>query len=377
MKKALIYLLVVAALAALITGGLLLRHQRQQQLADAAPPQPMPWSLRVAEVTRARATRGFPALALVRGANEVAISAQLSGILLEMTRREGQRVAEGGLLARIDPRELEDKLASLEAQRAGAEADAKRLERDAVRAAEVLRKHGISESEADRQRAAADSAREKVNSLNKDIAAERTRLGYATITAPFAGVISDRLADPGDLATLGKALYRLIGTDSSRLEVRLPAEVLEQVKIGSEVQFSHGGNTLTLTAARVFPSLDERSLGRLEVDVSGMPFDTVPGTLLRARVITAALDDALLVPADALLPSTDPGSGKPMAHVFKLSQAQPPTLTKVPVEILLKTRTGVAVAGELSPGDRVVVAHETQLRRLREGDTVRAVMVTP
>lgn len=366
MKRTLLYLLALLILAALVAGGLKLRQQRQQELAQGAAPVPAPWAVHVAPVGQGRATRGFPALALVKGANEVGIAPRLGGIILEMGPREGQKVAQGDLLARIDTRELEDKLASLQAQRLGAAADAERKARDARRAGELLKDKSISESQVDQQRAAARSAREQVRSLDKQIAAERTRLGYARITAPFDGVISERLTDPGDLAAVGKPVYRLVSTSGGRLEVRLPAEVLERVQPGTEVALTHGGKTLTLSADRVFPSLDERALGRLEIDVPELPFGAVPGALLRARVITGVIEDALLVPADTLLPSSDPAHSR----VLRLSADTPPRIETVPVSIRLRTAEGIAVAGDLHPAERLVRAHETTLLRLRDGDPV-------
>jgi RND family efflux transporter MFP subunit len=367
MKNKLLYFLTLLVLIAVLAGGLELRQQRQQELAHVAPPTAAPWAVHIATVTRGRATRGFPALVLVKGANEVNISPRLGGGILEMGPREGQAVSEGELLARIDTRELEDKVASLQAQRQGAIADADRKARDAQRVEKLLKEKSVSESKVDQQRAEARTAREQARSLAKQIAAEETRLGYARIRAPFAGVISARQADPGDLAAVGKPIYRLVTTGSGRLEVRLPAEVLSQVRPGTEVVLSRGGNTLRLQADRVFPSLDERSLGRLEIDVSELPFGEVPGALLRARVITRSLDDALLVPPDALLPGDGPRHGR----VLRLSAEQPPRVQIVPVTVHLHAAEGVAVEGDLQPGERLVSAHETTLLRLRDGDPVR------
>lgn len=367
MKRFLIYLLALLVLTALVAGGLKLRHQRQQELAGVAAPTPAPWAVHTAIVARGRATAGFPALALVKGATEAGIASRLEGIILEMGPREGEKVEEGELLARIDTRELEDKLASLEAQRQAAVADAERKKRDAQRAEDLFRDKGISESQVDEQRAAARAAQEQARSLEKQIAAEHTHMGYARITAPFSGVISARMADPGDLAAVGKPIYRLVATGSGRLEVRLPAEVLAQVHPGTEVVLSQRGETLPLHADRVFPNLDERSLGRLEVDVPKLPFGAAPGALLRARVITDAVDNALLVPADSLLPSLDPKHSR----VLRLSTDQPSRIQTVPVTIRLRAAEGVAVEGDLKPGDRLVTAHETSLLRLRDGDAVR------
>lgn len=367
MKNKLLYFLTLLVLIALLVGGLELRHQRQQELAEVAAPVPAPWAVHTVTVRRGRATDGFPALALVKGANEVTVAAQLSGIILEMGPREGERVKAGQLLARIDTREQEDSLASLESQRDGAAADAERKARDAQRALDLLKSRTISQSQVDQARAAARSAEEQVHSLEKQIAAARTRIDYARITAPFEAVVSARLADPGDLATVGKSLYRLVDTRSARLEVRLPAEVLARVHPGTEVVLERAGERLSLKADRVFPNLDERSLGRLEIDLPRLPFGAVPGALLRARVITDDVADTLRVPADSLLPSQDPEQSR----VLRLSSDQPPRIQSVPVTIRLRAAEGVAVEGELKPGDRLVSAHETTLLRLRDGDPVR------
>jgi RND family efflux transporter MFP subunit len=367
MKRFLMYLFALLVLTTLVVGGLKLRQQRLQDLAQVAPPTPAPWAVHVVTVSRGRATAGFPALALVKGDKEVGIAPRLGGIILAMGPREGETAGEGDLLARIDTRELEDKLASLQAQRQAAVADAERKGRDAQRAGELLKEKSISESQVDEQRAAARAAREQVRSLEKQIAAEQTRLGYARITAPFAGVISARLADPGDLAAVGKPIYRLVATDGGRLEVRLPAEVLARVHPGTEVVLEQGNKALSLKADRVFPNLDERSLGRLEIDVPKLPFDAVPGALLRARVTTDAAADALLVPADSILPSRD----REHSRVLRLSSEQPTRIQSVPATIRLRAAEGVAVEGELTAGDRLVSAHETTLLRLRDGDPVR------
>jgi RND family efflux transporter MFP subunit len=368
MKKGILYLTAVLILAALVLGGLKLRQQRQQELAQAAPPAAAPWAVRVVRVGKGRATRGFPALALVKGEREAGIAPRLGGVILAMGPREGQTVAEGELLARIDTRELEDKLSSLKARRQALVADAERKARDARRAEELLKDKGISESQVDQLRAAARAAREQAGSLAKQIAAEQTRLGYARITAPFSGVISARLADPGDLAVVGKPLYRLVDTAGGRLEVRLPAEVLARVAPGTEVVLEHAGESLRLKADRVFPSLDSRSLGRLEIDVPELPFGAAPGALLRARVITEAVDGALLVAPDTLLPGNDPAHGR----VLRLSDETPPRIQTVPVTLRLRAAEGIAVEGGLKPGDRLVSAHETTLLHLRDGDAVRA-----
>ncbi len=367
MKKVLLYALGAVVLAALVLGGVKLRQKRLAHLAELPPPAAAPWVLRTAEVRRGRATRGFPALAAVEGSREVAVSPRLQGIVLEMGPREGEHVEAGQLLATLDTRELEEKLAALEADLAAARAEAERKRRDYARALKLLKARNISESEVDARRSAAEAAAEKVKSLERKIAAERVRLGYARITAPFEGVISARLADPGELAKVGEPLYRLISTPGGRLRVRLPLEVLQQLSPGAEVVVSRDGRSHHFRATRIFPSVDERELGRLEIDVDQVPFGAPPGALLHARVITRAVDDALLVPPAAVM--SEPGASK--GRVLRITADRPPRAQWVSVTIRLRAAEGVAVGGDLAAGDRVAVGHESMLLRVRDGDAVQ------
>ena len=165
MKRVFGYLLVALLLAVLVATGVQLRRVRQQQLAAVPTPEAPAWALGVATVRRARATSGFPSLALVKGDREVSVSSRIAGIVLEMGPREGESVVSGAPLARIDTRELEQSLAALEARQAAAVADAERRDSDAARSAKLRVEHSISESRADAAAAAARAARRHARSL--------------------------------------------------------------------------------------------------------------------------------------------------------------------------------------------------------------------
>ena len=62
----------------------------------------------------------------------------------------------------------------------------------------------------------------------------QTNLAYATITAPFDGVISHKLADVGDLASPGKALLEVEDTKSLRLEADVPEGIVGRVEMGAK-----------------------------------------------------------------------------------------------------------------------------------------------
>ena len=164
---ALVLLLILAAIAV----GLKIRRERAQELAAMPPPEPAPWALHVASVEKGDLIRGFPTLAELNASQEITLRAQISGTVLEMGPREGIQVEPGQRLARIDVRELLENRASLEAQLAAARAEVQRT-LDDYRRQQELKKKGLTSDEAlQSKRTAWVAAREKVNSLRRQISA--------------------------------------------------------------------------------------------------------------------------------------------------------------------------------------------------------------
>jgi RND family efflux transporter MFP subunit len=342
----------------LVAFAFIIRHQRQTELAQIAPPTKSPWAVNIATVKQEKATAGFPAVAVIKGMNDIAVTPRLSGILLAVNVREGSYVAKGALLAKIDTQELKQQLKSLIANKQSAETDAKSKRRDADRAEKLLLTKGISQATTEQLIAAAKSAQEQVNSLHNQISAAKTHINYAQITAPFSGVISARMSDAGDFAAQGKPLFRLISDQGARLEVRLPANVLEKITKQTQIEISHNQHSSSITVDRIFPSVDLRSLGHIEIDLADKPFGLSTGALLHARIITQSQDNVLLIPVDALLPQQ---------QVLMVVDNK---ITPVPVHVLFKAKEGIAITGNLQLGTKIVTAHESQLLQMKAGDTV-------
>jgi RND family efflux transporter MFP subunit len=355
MKK---FFLPISIALILIVAGVALRHQRQTELDNIQAPNIAPWAVNVVKVKQGNATVGFPAVAEIKGMNDVAITPRLSGIILTTAVREGSYVDKGSLLAQIDTQELHDQLNSLLANKASAQTDAKNKQRDAQRAKKLLLNKGISQSSADQLIAAAKSAQERVTSLTNQLAAAKTHINYAKITAPFSGVVADRMVDPGDFAAQGKPMFRLISDQGARIVIRLPASVLEKVSKNTIVELSNENKVKTLKVDRIYPSVDARSLGHIEIDLNEIPFNLSIGSLLHARVVNKTKLNSLIIPADALLPTH---------QVLVIKNKKIQTVT---VNVLFQAKEGIAVEGNLQTNDQIIVAHESQLLKMNNGDTV-------
>lgn len=359
-------LMMVAALAA---GGFALHAKRVEALEQVPPPEQFPWALRTVPVTKRDLTTGFPVLATLQAQTEIAISPQISGVILEMGPREGQPVKKGDLLVKLDTQELKNQLAALDATREGA-VNEEELRRTELKRQEALLARGYSPQEkVDALRTALQVATQRVSQLEGQIQALATRLEYGTMLAPVDGVIAARLHEPGDLATPGQSIYRITGTAGARIKIVVPQTVAAQLHKGSEVLLSQGDQTISVSVSRVFPSLDAHSMGSAEADLAEIPYGLPSGARVPGRVILERLPGVLVVPRTALVLAPDGASGT-IFRVVPDAGEGPSQIKSARVTIIASGREGVAVSGPIAEGDQVAVAQENELLKLKDGDPV-------
>jgi RND family efflux transporter MFP subunit len=205
---------------------------------------------------------------------EVRLSLQQEGVLLTLPYHEGDQVAQGALLAQLDDALLRAQLKKAVALRHQAEQDLNRLKR--LQSSRV-----VSEDELARAVTALDVARAEEEELN--ILLQQTR-----ITAPFDGIISQRLAEPGDSLSRFSHVLTLIDISHLTTELQLSEMVLTGLQIGDEVSLSIdalGPQRFAGTLKRIHPVVDEVShQGTIEVILSPAPAGAQPGQLCRVRL---------------------------------------------------------------------------------------------
>ncbi len=369
-KKRLIYVIGLIILAALIIGGIIIHKKRAAQVAHTPVAIAAPWALHVAVVSNEPVAIGFPALAMITTSRPVTIMARITGRILEMGPREGRTVNKGDLLVRIDTSAVEQKIHSLKAQLTASRAEAARIGRELVREEKLFKKGGSSATAVDSRRTAAVAARQKVASLEHQIASLEVEKGYGVIASPVNGIIAARLAEPGDMCVPGHPLNKIIAAGGALVRVELPQSILHQVHPGAAIVLFSDKQQMTVRVSRIFPSVDARALGFVEADVDALPFGLASGSRLDARVILRRVKDGLRIPYGSLLC----GEGNDQGRVFIIGQQdkdrKTSTLKMINVQVRLRGRDGIAVTGPLKAGDQVVVAHESVLLQLHAGDPV-------
>lgn len=363
-----IILLVVVALAA---GAVLIRKHRVAAVQSLPGAAAAPWALHTVTLRRTPLSREFLALGKVVGVTEITISSQIAGTIEAMGPREGAKVTQGEVLARISVQELKEQQAGLQAQLNSAEAQVTRTQDEFHRQEKLIGKKLTSTELFESKKTAALAAQRSVENLQRQISALQVRIGYGTVVAPYDALVAQRLAEPGDNAQPGTPLYRLTVDSASRLQVTLPQQILEQVQVGTNIILDYASRHLQVNVSRIFPALDSRALGTVEADVNNMPFGLASGSRIPSRVVLESVDSVLSAPHRAIIQRGDQG------FVFKVVDSEGSrSLKRIDVDIGLSTQAAVElISDQLHDSDQVVVAHESILLQLQDGDPVIAVPV--
>ena len=365
-------IIIVLLIIGLAAGAIILRKHRTSQVDSLPNIESVPWALHTITINKGRLSQEFLALATLNGSTEITISSQISGEILQMGPREGIKVKKGDLLAKISVSELIEQRAGLEAQLQAAEAELSRSKDEFNRQKRLIKKHLTSQELYDAKKTAALAAQKQVDNLQRSIAALNVRIGYGTVYAPADAPVAARLSEPGDIAMPGKALYKLTIDTTSRLQVKLPQQVLEQVHPGTDVILTHGSLQQVVHLSRIFPALDVHALGTAEADLNSMPFGLPSGARIPAHVILNSVENALIIPHRAIVESGESYGMTKKGFVFKvITKNQHKQLKRVVVNILLNTHKALAISSnELHKGDQLVAAHESVLIQLKNNDPV-------
>jgi HlyD family secretion protein len=315
---------------------------------------------------------------VVRADNQVAVRPEIEAPIVEVLVRNGEAVASGQPLVRLQNDTLREQLRQAEASVRLAEASARQararvaeVDASARRIRELARQELVSALEAETQearltaaRAGAAQAQAAVDEARATAEERRAALDRAVVRAPVAGRVGQRNAEVGMLAGADDVLFVLGDLRDLIVEVPLTEEMLQHVRTGQTVRISGPslrGSPLSATLSRISPFLEENSfstVGEIDVDNSGKDGTDGrlhPGMFVTVDVLYGQSAEATLVPASALW--EDPRTGLRGVYVLKGPPGQTPGATTGvalrPVEVLAEGR-GLAGVREIREGEWVV-----------------------
>jgi RND family efflux transporter MFP subunit len=354
-------LLATAAALALVAGTLAGCQKPSAGAPAAAASAPDPALLISPEDVRTVALQTHASGPVITGSvqpeRRADLRAEVSAVVLQVIKENGEAVRKGDLLVRLDDTAIRDSLQSAEAASRAAAQALDQAQRQYARV-KTLQGEGMSSQQA------LDDAEVRRNTAQSDrVAADsrtvaaRQQLARTEVRAPFDGVVSDRKVSAGDTAAIGKELLKVIDPGSMRFEGLVSADRMGDIHPGQAVQFRINGfdkGEFTGKVRHVDASADPvtRQVSVI-VDVAPGTAPKVAGLYAEGRISSDA-SQALLLPEASIVKEGD------KAYVWKLAGN---ALVKTPVTLGERdARLGnVVIASGVAAGDRLLRAPGSNL----------------
>ena len=324
-----------------------------------------PAQVEVASITRTAMQRTVTLAGSLRSPQISAISARVAGYVTGFAVEAGTRVDPGQLLLTLD-----DEIAGLELQRREAvlreaEALAADQQRRVSEAADLIEANNFSRSELASLRAELAARRARLAQFRAETEIHRTRLGHHRVTAPFPGVVTERMVEVGNQVSADTPLVGVARMDPLWAEVQMPQRYLNLLGTGTPVRVMpdyEGGEWLDAEVSSLVPvSTDGSRTFLVRCELQNPDWQLAPGMSLRMELALGGDEPVLQVPADAI---THDMGGRARIWVVRDGAAEEPTVAApLTVEVGRRDDDQVEVTGkDLRPGLHVIVRGNEGLR---------------
>jgi membrane fusion protein (multidrug efflux system) len=274
----------------------------------------------------------------------VNLRSEISGLVTRIAFQEGQYVSKGTPLIYLNDDELQAQYQRLQYTQ-------KLFETQENRQKQLLAREAISQEEY-------DIVLNQFNTALSDITLVEAQLTKTVIRAPFSGFLGLRLISEGSVISTADILVSLVNIDPIKIEFSIPERYANQVSIGSPVYFTNETSSEEVEG-KVYafePQVDlaTRTL-KLRAQSPNKDRRFLPGMFVKIRFILEVTEDALLVPAESVIPEL---SGYKVFVIDADGKAEERI-----VEIGTRTDTQVQILTGLNEGDLVLTTGVMQVRQ--------------
>ncbi|MGN6389499.1 MAG: efflux RND transporter periplasmic adaptor subunit [Burkholderiaceae bacterium] len=364
-----VVLLVLAA--AIAIAALALRGRQASQAAPRAAAAALAaLELLPSDIAQARTAtlrRTLPVTGPVSAVNQAVVKARVAGEVRDVLVREGEAVAAGQVVVRMDESEYRARLEQARGALAAArgQLDIAKTARENNRM--LLDKGFISRNAFENSASQYAIAAANVDSANGALDVARKAVGDTVIRSPIAGLVSVRSVQPGEKVSPDNRLLEIVDLQRMEMEAAVPAADIGRVALGQEVDVRVEGlpDSLHGTVARINPATaaGSRSIP-VYVQIDNPERLLRVGMFAEARLTLARKDDALVVPRTAV--RNDGGGG---AYVYAVENGRLARKTVATgMEGVADGEPAVEIRDGLAAGATIV---RTNLGDLQAGAPVR------
>ena len=330
----------------------------------APPPQgPPPAPVRVAPVLQREVKQTVTLVGTVEPWKRSVVASEVEGLVQAFPAKEGMKVKQGQVLARLRTETLQIQLDSAVASHREAVARHHQAKRDLTRVRVLFKKELVTQKDFDDAQAEEAALGERVSQLGAEIRRVKDALDQSTIVAPFDGWITEESTEIGQWVEEGGPIIEMVDLSHVQVEIPLPERYVSHIHPRDPVtatfdglpEFEARGSVFSLVAqadrtARTFP---------VKVDIPNPDLAIKSGMVSRVTLQIDRPHRGIVVPKDALVLR----GGK--EFVFLVNEG---TVDQVPVTAVLHVEDVVEITGQVREGMTVVVEGN---ERLFPGQPVR------
>ena len=359
--------LVLVVLVVLGLGRMLHARQARQAQTSAAPKAPAVLELAPTDllpVRQAELAQTLEVSGSLVAVNSAFVKARVAAEVKSVAVREGDRVQPGQLLAQLDPIEFDLRLRQAEQQAQAARAQVDIAQRALQNSRSLVSQGFISPTALENAVATEAGAQATLQAALAAVDLARKARADATVNAPIAGFVSQRLVQPGERVPVDAKLLEIVDLSRLELQASVAPESAGLLRVGAKARLKVDGidGDIGARVVRINPSAQAGSravMAYLELD----PNPALRQGLFARGTIELERRQTLQVAADAVR------HDQAQPYVLRLDGS---TLVLRPLRLGLRGQSGgveaVEVLDGLADGDRVLAGH---LGAVREGATVR------
>ena len=345
----------VCALLVVIVAAWVFVGRSRSPVAAEGNAAPKPAHVEVAEIRAVpfRAERRFTGE--VWAVSDAALTTGEAGRVERVHVVEGARVKAGQLLLELDDQLARAELSEAIAGRGRVEVEHDQALREAERFDKLARERVVSELETEREKSEATALGAERTRAKAVVGTRAERVQRYRILAPFDGVVTRRLVDPGDWLDSGRSALELVTDARVEVLVRVPADVLDRLATVSAVELVDGDRKVEASISTSVQALDRDTRTALvRLEPRARPEWLRAGSSVQA-VFRLERSDGVTVPRDALV------YGIANVAVVRVKDGR---AEHVPVEVLDNSDVlSLVRADGLRPGDRLVVRGNERLTK--------------
>ncbi len=327
---------------------------------SAAPAEPPP-QVKAVHPARGGIVRFITLPGEVHAWQQATLYAKVSGYLKTLTVDKGSQVKQGDLIADIEVPEMLADRAKYQAEAQVAASDYQRLSESLAKAPDLVTPLSV------------DQARGRLDVAKANLDQTETLLKYAKITAPFSGIVTERLVDPGAFIRAATAaggpdnaaLVSLMDFTTVRIQVAVPEVEAAHIAASQPVEVATDdlpGQSFHGAVTRFAYALEPAAKTMLtEIEMSNPQLALRPGMIVTVRIGLERRDNALLLPVEALVVE------KTGAFAFAAAGGQ---AKKLPLKTGFNDGTNVEILNGVKPEEMVILAGQ---RSLRDGQAIQLV----